>query len=79
MEAELNEAARRRNVMPGMTKKQVKRAKGAPDKISHGQYGQSHKEQWIYYEKNSWGGKTDNTTYVYFKNDVVTSKQWETD
>jgi hypothetical protein len=77
-EAELNDAARRKTVMPGMSKEQVKRALGNPIEINHGQYGDSHHEQWIYDEEDSWGRSTTRRKYIYFDDDVVTSKQWET-
>ena len=65
---EIRQALAARRAVVGMTRAELERAMGRPNKVNLAQYGSEMKDQLIYYT-------TDRTIYVYTHNYVVTAIQ----
>ncbi|ACL71477.1 hypothetical protein Tgr7_0379 [Thioalkalivibrio sulfidiphilus HL-EbGr7] len=65
--ARLEEATRARQVVPGMTPEQVRRAWGSPSRVNVTDSRYSYNEQWVYERENY------RRDYVHFRNGLVTS------
>ncbi|MFN2348660.1 MAG: DUF4124 domain-containing protein [Thioalkalivibrio sp.] len=63
----IDSALRSRQVVPGMTPDQVRRAWGAPVRINRTDSQRSYREQWVYERED------DRRNYVHFRDGLVTS------